>query len=141
MVSVAVVLALTGLSMSVPANAALRVQIRLSTDAATGIAALGLAVPVTGRVFLILSRDASTEPRLQIGVTGVPLWGMDVRGFGDNDAVTLDTSGARLSGTMSEGGVIGYPLASFDAIPPWRIRRSAVPERVHATRTPRRTRC
>ncbi len=118
MVSVAVVLARSGLSLSVSPNDTLRVHIRLSTEAALGIAALGLDVPVTGRVFLVLSRDVNTEPRLQLGVTGVPLWGMDVRGFGDNDSVTLDTSGARGSGTMSDGGVIGYPLASFDAIPP-----------------------
>ncbi len=117
-VSVAVVLLLTGLSMSAPTNESLRVQIRLSTDAATGIAALGLQVPATGRVFLLLSRDASTEPRLQLGVTGVPLWGMDVRGFGDGDSITLDTTGAQSSGATSDGGVIGYPLASFDAIPP-----------------------
>ena len=118
MVSGTVVLALTGLSISTPTNESLQVQIQLSTKAATGIAALGLKVPVTGRVFFILSRDASTEPRLQVSVTGVPLWGMDVRGFGDSNSVTLDTAGAQASGTTSDGGVIGYPLANFNAIPP-----------------------
>ena len=104
--------------MSAPPDDPPRVRIRLASDAALAIGALGLEVPATGRVFLILSRDASTEPRLQVGVTGVPLWGMDVQNFGAENSVTLDTGGAAAPGVASTGGVIGYPLAGFDAIPP-----------------------
>ncbi len=118
MVSASVVLALAGVSMSAPPDDALRVEIRLHPETARQIAALGLETPVTGRVFFILSRDTTSEPRLQVGVTGVPLWGMDVHDFGGGDAVVLDASGAHASGERSGGGVIGYPLASFDTIPP-----------------------
>ena len=82
-----------------------RFRVTLSPDAAAGIEALGLEVPVTGRVYVILSRSDEREPRLQTSLTGVPLWGMDVSGFGAGDSVILDPN---------DDAVIGYP---FDVFP------------------------
>ncbi len=81
--------------------------IKLSQGAADQIAALGLEVPVTGRVYLILSRTSSPEPRNQISVTGTPFWGMDVQGLAGGGFVNL----------ASRSGVIGYPLPRFADIP------------------------
>ena len=36
------------------------------------------AEPTTGRVFIMISREAEREPRLQIGRTGVPFFGRDI---------------------------------------------------------------
>ncbi|NKB89054.1 MAG: enterochelin esterase-like enzyme [Acidobacteria bacterium] len=94
-------------------------HVTLSQDAAAGIAELGLGVPVDGRLFVIISRDdVDGEPRQQVGVTGVPLWGKDVEGLTAGAAVVLDTVGAEAAGETSNGGVIGYPLHSFDQVPP-----------------------
>ncbi|MEO1202719.1 MAG: alpha/beta hydrolase-fold protein [Pseudomonadota bacterium] len=100
--------AIVGLNLAVPATAAPSVKVSLSPAAAKGIAALGLAVPVTGRVFVIVSRDADEEPRLGTGVTGHPLWGVDVRDLEAGDSVTLSAADESFS---------GYPFASFDDLP------------------------
>ena len=92
-----------------PLQAQSSVSVTLSSRAAEGIAALGLGVPVTGRVFIIVSRDAEEEPRLGTGVTGNPLWGVDVRGFKAGDAVVLAAGDESFS---------GYPLATFADLPP-----------------------
>jgi len=96
----------------------LTMRVTLAADAAAGIADLGLGVPVNGRVFVILSRQSTDgEPREQIGVNGVPLWGMDVFDMDAGDSVVLDASGGGARGEESAGGVIGYPLADFGALP------------------------
>ncbi len=76
----------------------LRFEIELSQQAAREIAALGLEVPVVGRVFVVVTRNGEREPRLQTGATGVPFWGMHVRDYGAADVVTLDAQ---------QSGVIG----------------------------------
>ena len=86
----------------------LRFQVELSADAAQQIAELGLTVPVTGRVFVIVSRNGDREPRQQVGVTGVPLWGFDVRNLRAGGVVTL-------SGNDSH--VTGHPFESFAELP------------------------
>ncbi|UCD24954.1 MAG: hypothetical protein JSW51_03260, partial [Gemmatimonadota bacterium] len=57
----------------------LRFQLRLDEAAAAEVSELGLEVPIVGRAFVIVSRNTQREPRQQIGVTGVPFWGKDVR--------------------------------------------------------------
>jgi hypothetical protein len=54
------------------------VRITLGDAAAEGIAALGLDVPVVGRAFFIVARGNDEMPHLGTGVTGNPLWGIDV---------------------------------------------------------------
>ena len=41
----------------------MRFRVRLTAQAALGIAELGLDVPVTGRVFVIITQDDGSEPR------------------------------------------------------------------------------
>ena len=85
------------------------IRIGLSKNAAQGIADLGLEVPIVGRAFIIVSRDHEEEPRLGTGVTGNPLWGVDVRDFSAGDTVVLmDTAD-----TMR-----GYPIERVAMLPP-----------------------
>jgi hypothetical protein len=83
--------------------------IQLSDSAAQEIAHLGLEVPVSGRVYVILTRNTEREPRQQVGVRGVPFWGMEVADLAAGDEVTL---------APGADGVIGYPLADMSALPP-----------------------
>ena len=85
------------------------IRITFGNDAAQGIADLGLEVPIVGRAFVIVSRDGEEEPRLGTGVTGHPLWGIDVRDYAAGDS-TIITDGADT--------VRGYPLESLAALPP-----------------------
>ena len=86
----------------------LRFEVELTAAASSAIAELGLAVPVVGRVYVIISRDDRAEPRLQLRPQGVPFWGKDVRGLGPGGQVVL---------SGGDDTVVGYPLASIDEIP------------------------
>src|SRR5690606_38545514 len=77
-------------------------------EAGQAIAALGLEVPVTGRVFVVLSRDGTREPREQVDVTGVPFYGLDVDDFAPGLPVLLSDE---------TDGVEGYPLARIEDLP------------------------
>jgi len=83
----------------------LRFEVTLSPQAAGAIGDLGLDVPVVGRVFVIVSRSGEREPRQQVGVTGVPFWGKDVRDFGPGTSAVLQAG---------DGAVIGYPISLTD---------------------------
>ncbi len=85
------------------------VRITLGEAAAESIAALGLEVPVVGRAFFIIARDDEEMPHLGTGVTGNPLWGVDVRDYKAGD-VALIVDGADT--------VSGYPFDSLNALPP-----------------------
>jgi hypothetical protein len=100
--------ALLSVHLAIPAAASPAVEVSLAPAAAEGIAALGLEVPVTGRVFVIVSRNGEEEPRFGTGVTGHPLWGVDVRDLEAGDAVML---------SAEDGSFSGYPLKSFDDLP------------------------
>ncbi|MBT8079884.1 MAG: enterochelin esterase-like enzyme [Gammaproteobacteria bacterium] len=102
-------------SCSLVANAG-DVRITLGPEAARGIAELGLDVPVVGRAFVILSRNDEEEPRLGTGVTGNPLWGVDVREFAAGDTVTITDGAASVS---------GYPLERLADVPPGDYRLQA----------------
>ena len=45
---------------------------------------------ITGRVYVMLSRDSEREPRLQIGTNGVPFFGKDVENLKPGEAVVID---------------------------------------------------
>ncbi len=98
----------TGSAGSAVQNNPTLFRITLSKGAFVGIAALHLEVPVTGRLYLIVTRDASPEPRSQIDVTGVPFWGADVKGLAAGSVVFMG------NGEQQE---IGYPLAKLSDIP------------------------
>jgi putative esterase len=48
--------------------------------------------PITGRVFILISRDNSKEPRLQITRTGPPLFGRDIEHLAPGQPATIDES-------------------------------------------------
>ncbi|HEX9659020.1 MAG TPA: hypothetical protein VGA18_01930, partial [Rhodothermales bacterium] len=62
--------------------------------------------PVDGRVILLLSTSAETEPRFQVNarVTSAQVFGLDVEGLGPNDEALIDAS------------VFGYPTESLASI-------------------------
>jgi hypothetical protein len=92
-----------------PKHSSLKFNVTLSEDAYRGIEELGLEVPVKGRVFAIISRDGQREPRLSTGVTGVPLWGMDVRDWEGGERVTIE---------HGKESVRGYPFDHTHELPP-----------------------
>ena len=103
-VLLAVVLALIGASV-----AAARPRHDLKFD--VSFPAATRADAADGRAFVIVSTDASSDPRDQIDiVNGVPYWGRNVDGLRPGHAVTLD-----------EGPqTYGYPRESLDQLPPGR---------------------
>jgi len=63
------------------------------------------ARPITGRVFVMISETAEEEPRLQIGRTGIPFFGVDVEGLMPGEAVIIDQDD------------LGFPLESLRDLP------------------------
>ena len=62
--------------------------------------------PITGRVYVMISRTNEKEPRLQIGRTGVPFFGRDVESMAPGSTATIDETD------------LGSPVASLRDIPP-----------------------
>ena len=85
------------------------IRIGLGTEAADSIAALGLTVPVVGRAYVIVSRQADPAPHLGTGVTGNPLWGVDVRDYKVGDIAVISDGAESVS---------GYPFDSLADLPP-----------------------
>jgi len=108
MLAGAIVFALTACEPAAE-KTSLKFNVTLSEKAFQGIEDLGLEVPVKGRVFVIVSKDKDREPRLSTGVTGVPLWGMDIKDWeGGEQAVIED----------GKESVRGYPLDHTWELPP-----------------------
>lgn len=63
------------------------------------------AEPVTGRIYVMISRTNEREPRLQIGRTGVPFFGRDVEALAPGEAGIIDATD------------LGSPVASLRDIP------------------------
>jgi hypothetical protein len=65
------------------------------------------AQPITGRVFVAITRDKDKEPRLQVGSWGdtPPLFGADVNQLQPGEAVVIDAN------------TLGYPVQSLREIP------------------------
>src|SRR5580692_2319935 len=64
------------------------------------------AEPITGRVFVILSKTEEMEPRFQIGRTGVPFFGRDISQVSAGEAAVIDASD------------LGSPVESLNDLPP-----------------------
>ena len=62
--------------------------------------------PVTGRVYVMISRNNDREPRFQIGRTGVPFFGRDVERLAPGQAAVIDETD------------LGSPVPSVRDIPP-----------------------
>src|SRR5262245_58406875 len=63
------------------------------------------AGPITGRVYVMIARDARTEPRLQVGRTGIPFFGRDVEKLAPGQAAAIDATD------------LGSPIASLRDLP------------------------
>lgn len=61
---------------------------------------------LTGRIYIMISKDDRREPRYQIGLTGVPFWGENVYSLKAGEFGTIDYK------------VFGHPLESISEIPP-----------------------
>jgi len=63
--------------------------------------------PITGRVFVIITRNGLTDPRFQAGSYGgsVPFFGLDVEALSPGQNAVIDRS------------VLGFPLSSLNDIP------------------------
>lgn len=63
--------------------------------------------PITGRVFVMVSKNNRVEPRLQAGSynASVPFYGLDVQAIKPGDNAIIDTS------------VLGYPVESLSQLP------------------------
>ena len=61
--------------------------------------------PITGRVFVVISRDSSREPRTLVGRVGTPLFGHDVQNLAAGTAAVVD------------GTEIGTPVFDMADIP------------------------
>jgi len=63
--------------------------------------------PITGRVFVTISKNNRVEPRLQAGSYGgsVPFYGLDVSALKPGDTAVIDAS------------VLGYPLDGLNQLP------------------------
>ncbi|HET8645132.1 MAG TPA: hypothetical protein VFO85_06570, partial [Vicinamibacteria bacterium] len=74
---------------------------------AVRVAAPKVSAPLDGRLLLLVSRDASAEPRFQIGddPSTQQVFGLDVEGWKGTEAAVFD------------GGVLGYPLESLRDLP------------------------
>ncbi len=70
------------------------------------VPASAVATPITGRVFVMISRTDDREPRLQIGRTGVPFFGHDVTNLRPGTPASIDAAD------------LGSPLESLSEIPP-----------------------
>jgi len=60
---------------------------------------------ITGRVYVMISTNNRREPRYQVGVRGVPVWGMNVKNLRPGEGAVIDEQ------------VFGYPLESIRDIP------------------------
>jgi len=70
------------------------------------VAASARSEPVTGRVYVAISRDNQRPPIQQVGPTGVPLFGKHVDALAPGQATILDAS------------VLGHPVQSLRDLPP-----------------------
>jgi hypothetical protein len=77
--------------------------------------------PVTGRVFVMISKNNLTEPRLQAGSynASVPFFGLDVNALKPGENAVVDTS------------ALGYPVDNVNQLPHSRSLRTRRTFRIH----------
>ena len=94
----ALAVTVTGTRLAAEAETSLRFEISFPAAAH--------AEPVTGRVYVMISRTGAREPRLQIGRTGVPFFGRDVDALEPGQPAILD------------GTDLGSPVEHLADLPP-----------------------
>lgn len=83
-------------------------SIGISQAALDSVAALSLETPIDGRLFIVVSTTDEREPRFQVDVDGVPLWGRDVEDLAAGSMVEI---------APGDPSVVGYPLATLGELP------------------------
>jgi len=91
-------IALAAITASSCFAAATRFEISYPASAAAG--------PITGRVFVMISRDNRREPRLEISRVGVPFFGRDIDRLAPGQSAAMDSTD------------LGTPVESLSDIPP-----------------------
>jgi len=81
----------------------------LTPEAAAELRRFDHEVPVTGRAFVIISREGEREPRLQVHVTGPQLFGKNVRDVKPEHPIEFQDGG---------GEMTGYPHKKFIGLEP-----------------------
>jgi hypothetical protein len=61
--------------------------------------------PITGRVYVMISETDEREPRLQIGTSGIPFFGLDVEQLAPGEEAVID------------GEIFGYPVEHLGDLP------------------------
>ncbi len=64
-----------------------------------------MAGPITGRVYVMITRATDREPRLQVGRVGIPFFGRDIEKLGPSEAAVIDATD------------LGSPVVSLAEIP------------------------
>ena len=98
MTKLALGIALAAVAASSCFAAATRFEISYPASAGAG--------PITGRVFVMISRDNRREPRLEISRVGVPFFGRDIEKLAPGQAAAIDSTD------------LGTPVESLADIPP-----------------------
>src|SRR5580698_5830385 len=62
--------------------------------------------PITGRVYVMITRTSDREPRLEVGRVGIPFFGRDIEKLAPGKSVEIDATD------------IGTPVVSLSEIPP-----------------------
>lgn len=84
-----------------PAGEGTRIEVSFAASVHPG--------PMTGRAFVIITKDSQTEPRLQTGLhmrSGTPMFGEGFEAIGPTEKVLFD------------GNTHGFPYTSIDDLPP-----------------------
>ncbi len=84
----------------------LRFEVSFPEEVVSEIEEFGLKVPITGRVYAIISRSDERELHFQTGYLGVPIWGQNVYSLKPGEPGIIDEQS------------FGYPLRSIKDIPP-----------------------
>lgn len=80
-----------------------------SDETAAGMQVFGHDIPVTGRVFVIISRDSLVEPRLRVHVTGPQIFGKNIKDVYPDQRVMFQDD---------DPDIIGYPHRRFSDLEP-----------------------
>ena len=80
-----------------------------TTEVAESIQQFGHEIPVTGRAFVIISRDDRREPRLQVHVTGPQLFGKNIYYVEPNQPIMF---------RENDKDITGHPNTHFSGIEP-----------------------
>src|ERR1700678_4314184 len=92
-------LTLAALCISAAFAADTRFEISYAASAKTGPG------PITGRVYVMITRNAEREPRLEVGRVGIPFFGRDVEKLAPGQAAVIDATD------------LGSPVVSLSEIP------------------------